>query len=99
MTITALKVASSLVAAALIPAGLGGSTQPQGGIGSDVRALPAAATVMVLPRSIIYPPSGEFLRGGHPEAAVPQRLAIGEPIEIMTYQVSSAEYALCVAAG
>ena len=99
MEITVLKVASSLVAAALVPAGLAGSMQPPGGIGSDIAALPAAATVMVMPRSIIYPPPGEFLRGGHPEAAVPQSLAIGEPIEIMTYQVSSAEYALCVDAG
>jgi formylglycine-generating enzyme required for sulfatase activity len=99
MAITLLKVASSLVAAALVPAGLAGSTQPQDRIGSDARALPAAATVIVVPGSIMYRPPGEFLRGGHPEAAVPRRLAIDEPIQIMTYQVSSAEYALCVAAG
>nr|ACF98087.1 putative nitrite reductase NirV [uncultured bacterium 1042] len=98
MTITALKVASSLAAAALVPAGLAGSMQPNGGSG-DIRALPGVATVLVLPGPITYPPPGEFLRGGLPEAAVPRRLVIGEPFEIMTYQVSSAEYALCVDAG
>lgn len=58
---------------------------------------PPAMTV-VQPGLVAYPVPGEFLSDGRPAPAPRQLLRFDTPLEIMTYQVSSAEYARCVAA-
>jgi formylglycine-generating enzyme required for sulfatase activity len=96
-----LKVASVALAAAAVPLGLsiqavsdwGGHRQ------SYPKAHPAVMTVSLLPGSIVYPVPGEFLKDGRPQGNPHVKRQFNKPLEIMTYQVSAADYAACVAAG
>lgn len=55
--------------------------------------------VVVEPGSFAYRLSGEFLKAGRPADAPLVEIPIGEPLHIMKYQISRADYAKCVAAG
>jgi len=101
MPLHILKVASAAMAAAAVPVGF--SIQAVGDWGghrqSYPAAHPAAITVSLLPGSIVYPMPGEFLKDGRPQRNPRLRQQFDERLEIMTYQVSGADYADCVAAG
>jgi formylglycine-generating enzyme required for sulfatase activity len=56
-------------------------------------------TVVLQPGSFEHSLPGEFLKDGHPVAAPRVAVHIGQPLEIMKYQVSAAGYGRCVAAG
>jgi formylglycine-generating enzyme required for sulfatase activity len=60
--------------------------------------LAAAPTVHIAARPIAYPLPGEFLRDGHPVSA-PVMTSNPGAFDIMAYQVSTDEYALCVTEG
>src|SRR5262245_15290831 len=61
--------------------------------------LAAAPTVAVEPGTVSFSQPGEFLRGGLPVANPTAVMHIDGGFEIMKYQVSAADYALCVADG
>jgi formylglycine-generating enzyme required for sulfatase activity len=65
---------------------------------SPVEAIGTPATVVLTPRSFVYRPSGDFVQGDVPVAPPPQRVQPNRPIEITTFQISAADYRLCVAA-
>lgn len=96
MPLSILKVASVAVAAAAVPVGL---SQLAVGWSGHRQSHPVAITVTLPPGSITYSLPGEFLRGEHPQANPRVRRRFNKPIEIMTYQVSVADYADCVKAG
>lgn len=54
--------------------------------------------VRLAPASFSHPQPGEFLQDGRPVAAPVELVRLGEPLEIMKYQVSASEYGRCVAA-
>ncbi len=56
-------------------------------------------TVLIAPRAFSYRAGGEFVRAGRPEDAPLVQVADPAPLEIMTYQVSASDYAVCVADG
>ncbi|MCA0030191.1 SUMF1/EgtB/PvdO family nonheme iron enzyme [Mesorhizobium sp. B263B2A] len=89
-----LKLMPIAMMAAAVPVGL--SIQAASG---HRRSHVAAMTVSLLPGSIIYPMPGEYLRGGRPQANPKVERQLNGPLEIMTYQVSAADYADCVSAG
>lgn len=59
----------------------------------------AIETVTVAPARFDYRVPGEFLKEGRPVDGPMVETRMRRPVEIMTYQVSSAEYAACVADG
>jgi len=65
-------------------------------------ALPVTAsvnppqTVTLPPGTLTYRAPGQFLRDGAPVDAPMQTVTFAAPLEIMTYQVSAADYARCV---
>jgi formylglycine-generating enzyme required for sulfatase activity len=93
MSLYVLKLVSVAVAAA-VPIGL--SIQADG---RHRQPYPVAMTVSLLPGSITYPLPGEFLKGGRPQGNPRVERQLGQPLEIMIYQVGAADYAACVAAG
>lgn len=56
-------------------------------------------TVVIAPRAYEYRASGEFLRGTAVIDGPVMRMTQPAPLEIMKYQVSASDYALCVADG
>lgn len=90
----ALALPGLLLAALLVTIGL------QSGA---VRFWPAAEaglapeTIIVAPRAYAYRAPGDFLRDGRVVDGPLVAVAAPVPLEIMTYQVSAAEYARCVA--
>ena len=61
--------------------------------------LATVQTAVLAPGSFIHPQPGEFLREGRPAVAPRISVRIGEPLSIMTYQVSLDDYARCVSDG
>jgi len=59
----------------------------------------APATTLVPPRPFSYRAGGEFLRDGHPVEAPLIAVEAPAPLEITTFEISAADYALCVADG
>lgn len=59
----------------------------------------AIETVTVAPARFQYRVPGEFLKEGRPVDGPMVETRMRRPVEIMTYQVSGAEYAACVAEG
>lgn len=57
----------------------------------------APATVVVASRPFVYRASGDYIRDGYPEDAPLVSVADPAPLEIMTFEVSAADYARCVA--
>lgn len=53
-------------------------------------------TVVVAPHSFSYRGAGEFYKGGYAIDAPIRELSVAKPLEIMKYQVSEREYAVCV---
>lgn len=62
-------------------------------------ALPLPQTALVPAGTILHRIDGEYSRDGLPVDAPRIRVTIDAPVEIMRYQVSAADYSLCVAAG
>jgi formylglycine-generating enzyme required for sulfatase activity len=60
---------------------------------------PVAETVIIAPRAFDYRASGDFLRGSAAVDGPMIHVANPAELEIMTYQVSAADYAQCVADG
>jgi len=60
------------------------------------RGIPAPETVVVPARSFAYRAGGDYLRDGKPVEA-PLVAATAPALEIMTFEVSAADYARCVA--
>ncbi len=59
----------------------------------------AIETVTIDPEPFLYRLPGEFLKGGRVIDGPQQSTSLSRPLEIMAYQVSAAEYAVCVADG
>lgn len=57
----------------------------------------APPTTVIASRPFSYRAGGEFLRNGYPEDGPLIRVTDPPPLEIMTFEVSNAEYDLCVA--
>lgn len=68
------------------------------GRGND-SAVSAPETVTVAPGEFQHRPPGEYLKAGKPTGAPMERFALQRPIHMMKYQVSLADYGLCVADG
>lgn len=58
--------------------------------------VPPPETVLIESPAYAYRDGGEFLRAGHPEDAPLVHVNDPPPLEIMKYEVSAAEYSLCV---
>ncbi|MCA0008679.1 MULTISPECIES: SUMF1/EgtB/PvdO family nonheme iron enzyme [unclassified Mesorhizobium] len=89
-----LKLVPMAVVAAAVAVGLSiqaadGQRQPHA----------IATTVSLFPGSITYPMPGEFLKNGRPQTNPKVEQQLNGPLEIMTYQVSAADYTDCVSAG
>ena len=82
-----LAVAIGVLAAQLAP--LPASFQP-----AD---LAPPASVVLPPGTLTYRPEGHYLRDNVPIDGPVEQIRFAEPLEIMTYQVSAADYARCVA--
>ncbi|WP_332680745.1 SUMF1/EgtB/PvdO family nonheme iron enzyme [Bosea sp. (in: a-proteobacteria)] len=61
--------------------------------------LPLPQTATVAPTTLKHRLDGEYNRAGRPVDAPLVSVRIGKPLVIMRYQVTVADYALCVAAG
>lgn len=59
-------------------------------------ALDPPQTVVISPHSFPYRDAGEFYRGAYAVDGPLRELTVTEPLEIMKYQVSEREYAICV---
>lgn len=66
---------------------------------ADAPGVAIPETVVLEPGSFIHPLAGEFLKAGMPVPAPRVKTAISRPLEIMKYEVSASDYALCVKAG
>lgn len=62
-------------------------------------AVPAPETVTLASADFSYRAAGYFLRNGHPVDAPMVEARLDDPLIIMKYQVSAADYAQCVARG
>lgn len=62
-----------------------------------VASSPGPQTVTLQPGTVTYRVEGHFFRDGNPIDAPVAQVAIAEPLIMMKYQVSAADYALCVA--
>ena len=82
-----LAVAIGVLAAQLAP--LPASFQP-----AD---LAPPASVVLPPGTLTYRPEGHYLRDNVPIDGPVEQIRFAEPLAIMTYQVSAADYARCVA--
>lgn len=93
---------AGLALPAVILAGLLAVIAAQTGVSTTLFMPPIAATAppttTIAPRSFAYRAAGEFQRGTTVEDAPLVRVAAPPPLEIMTYEVSVADYAECVAA-
>lgn len=56
-------------------------------------------TVLIAPRTFQYRADGEFVRGVHPIDAPLETVSETRPLIIMKYQVTAADYEICVAEG
>jgi formylglycine-generating enzyme required for sulfatase activity len=88
-TATAIVIAASALAAGIVPLPPSNRTAPRLTI----------ETVTIKPTSFAYRLPGEFLMAGRVVDSALHEARLRQPIEIMTYQVSAAEYAACVAEG
>lgn len=88
----------------LLPAGL--LALAVGILAAQLAPLPAAfqpadlappASVVLPPGTLSYRPEGHYLRDNIPVDGPLEQIRFAEPLEIMTYQVSVADYARCVA--
>jgi formylglycine-generating enzyme required for sulfatase activity len=66
-------------------------------LGQSPQDFPAPQTVSVLPKPVSYRMSGEFQLSGLPVDGQSLPVTLLTPVEIMKYQVSEQQYALCVA--
>ncbi|NIX77340.1 SUMF1/EgtB/PvdO family nonheme iron enzyme [Microvirga terricola] len=62
-------------------------------------AVPLPQTAIIPPATLMHRLDGEYNRAGKPVDAPRVAVRIDEPLEIMRYQVTAADYVLCVAAG
>lgn len=73
---------------------------PRGDFLSDpAGTLPPVPTVIIATGAIDYPEPGEFLRDNYPADPPRVRASLARPVEIATYQVTTADYARCVEDG
>ena len=95
-----MKIGTLLTAAVAVPAVALAvySFAPQPDLADAVR-LPPPATVTVNPGNLAYRLPGEFLKAQRPVDGPAEDVRFRRPFEIMTYQVSASDYALCVADG
>lgn len=63
----------------------------------SVADMPPPASVIVPPGTLRYRPEGHFFRDNAPVDGPIEDVQFAEPLEIMAYQVSAADYARCVA--
>ena len=96
MPLNAFSLIGGLAAAVIIPAGIFCVADWIGEPERDATRFPTAEIVMIAPGSFSHPQPGEFLKDGHPIAAPRILVNVGQPFEIMTYQVSAIEYGQCV---
>ena len=101
-TATVAHRTGSIVLPALLLAGLVTFM----GFQADVIRMPTFATaasgpetITIAPRPFDYRASGEFIRGGASVDGPLVHVEQPQPLEIMTYQVTAADYAACVADG
>lgn len=87
---------ASAIAVALFSFGLIGWMARQGAAGPKVAA---PETMAIAPGSMGYRASGEYLRNDIPVDAPLIDIGFTDPLHIMKYQVSVADYARCVDAG
>lgn len=103
MTVTALPTATlrSPWLPAVLLAGLIAVIAAQAGLPALPRtpALAPPPTVVVPARVFTYSPAGSYQQQGIPVDAPMVTVGDGAPFEIMTYQVSLADYGRCVAEG
>lgn len=96
-----VSAVSLLLPAALLLLLLGFMAAESGALrpGEPVASVPAPPTVTIAPRAYSYRAAGEFLRDGVAGDGPLIGVAAPPPLEIMTYQVTAADYGRCVAAG
>ncbi|HEY0920952.1 SUMF1/EgtB/PvdO family nonheme iron enzyme [Devosia sp.] len=87
----------AVLLAALLAAIAGQTGLPDFGPAPTLSSLPE--TVLVPARDFTYSPAGTFQQEGIPVDAPPVTVRNAAPLEIMTYQVSLADYGRCVADG
>ncbi len=63
------------------------------------QSFPLPQTAVVPPATLLHRLDGEYSRAGRPVDAPRVTVRITQPLEIMRYQVSAADYARCIAAG
>ncbi|HQZ11419.1 MAG TPA: SUMF1/EgtB/PvdO family nonheme iron enzyme [Devosia sp.] len=102
MTAQHVRLVTGLLVPASLLLGLAGLVLMQLGIvefRAPARAVTAPATTIVASRPFTYRASGDYLRNGHPEDAPLVEVAAPQPLEIMTFEVGTADYGRCVADG
>ncbi|MCB8822054.1 SUMF1/EgtB/PvdO family nonheme iron enzyme [Microvirga rosea] len=62
-------------------------------------AFPQPPTSIIPPTTLMHRLDGDYNRAGKPVDAPRVAVRIHQPLEVMRYQVTAADYALCVAAG
>lgn len=92
---------STILPALLLAALVGGLAFTTGliGNGNSGGMLPGPETVIVEPRTFTYRSDGDFTEGGYPVDGPLQTVAVRAPLNIMKFQVSVADYTLCVVDG
>lgn len=91
---------TSIALPALLMVVFGGLLAYQTGLLRPVPAdFPVPATIRITPHSFTYRPAGEFYKDGFVVDAPKTEIARTRSLEIMKYQVTTAEYDACVAGG
>jgi len=98
---SSVSVASLAVPAVLLAALLGALAIETGlvGVGGGADAFAGPQTVTVPPRTFMYRSEGDFSKEGVAVDGPLLTVAMTAPLEIMKYQVTVEEYALCVSDG
>lgn len=92
---------STILPALLLAALIGGLAFTTGliGNGNSGGMLPGPETVIVEPRTFTYRSDGDFTKGGLAVDGPLLTVAVQAPLNIMKFQVSAADYTLCVVDG
>ena len=91
---------TSIALPALLMVVFGGLLAYQAGLLRPVPAdIPVPPTIRIVPHSFTYRPAGEFYKNGFAVDAPKTEITRTRSLEIMKYQVTTAEYDACVAEG